>query len=837
MKKLLLLFFFLTQVGEAQNKRKIDSLSTLLKETKYDTTKSLVLVELGKSYGANAPDSMFAFSQRAFNLANKINFKFGIGASLHYMGLAKYYRGEYEISMEYYEQAVENRKKVKDKKGMADSFNNIALIYYQRSNYDKALYYNKAALNIREEINDTKGIALSMSNIAIIFQIQDNVDRAIYYHQKALAIRELIKDRVGIAETLNNISAIHSSQKEYDLSLKEKERALQINKELNNQQGIAVILNNMSDIYIIKKEYDKAISCLLESAKISEKIKYSSLLKDNFTNLSISYRIKKEYELSIDYALKSLEIAKSIKSVQGMVDAMEALYNTYKAQGNATEALKYFELAKQIQDSLFTLDKSKALSNLTSTMELERKEKELTLVQKDNELNRLNAESKQRQLEIAEKQAVADKLFALARQEKDKNKADSLQNLAQKAQLETDKLRAIEAKIQAENKNKTLQILKEKSEKEFQQRLNYFILATLLGVTLLAYFIYRGEQKERKSKEYLAIKNAEINQQKEEISVQAENLQLAYQQLQALEHFKEDMLGTIVHDLKNPLNAILHQEEEKKTRTYQIANQMLGLVLNILDIQKFESAHITLDLHSYRLLELTEKALGQVSFLMTDKNIRFQHQIDAHFVVQTDKELLVRVIVNLLTNAIKYTPSNGCIMIYTELASPTQVRYCVQDTGEGIPLEKQGSIFDRFSQVSAKDSGKVKSTGLGLSFCKMVVEAHENCTIAVQSEAGKGAIFCFTLPLVSQKPTEISIENTPTPHDDTAPISAEEIQLILPYIAKIKDMAIFQTSDVIEALSTISVDAPTQMLRWKTAVENAVYNYDEITFSQLKTLA
>ncbi len=112
--------------------------------------------------------------------------------------------------------------------------------------------------------------------------------------------------------------------------------------------------------------------------------------------------------------------------------------------------------------------------------------------------------------------------------------------------------------------------------------------------------------------------------------------------------------------------------------------------------------------------------------------------------VVADGDLLLRVIQNLLGNALKFTSSDGRIRLSIE---PDGNRVCVtvRDNGPGIPAEYQGRIFEKFGQIEARSNGKKYSTGLGLTFCKLAVEAHGG-SIGVESEVGKGSTFWFVLP-------------------------------------------------------------------------------------------
>jgi len=254
------------------------------------------------------------------------------------------------------------------------------------------------------------------------------------------------------------------------------------------------------------------------------------------------------------------------------------------------------------------------------------------------------------------------------------------------------------------------------------------------------------------------------------------------EKLLELDNFKEAMTGMIVHDLKNPLNAIIglssmNQDDELMQMVNTAGNQMLNLVLNILDVQKFENTEVKLNLSETPLLQITDEASKQVSLLIKQKKQKLKLLISPKIVVVTDQEIMVRVFVNMLTNAIKYTPNDGEITIKFEAAFHEQDEYIsnsmiqqrakenfngklplclisVNDTGQGIPEDKQHLVFEKFGQVEAKKSGGVRSTGLGMTFCKMVIEAHAG-NIWLTSEVGMGTTFFLTLPCLHLKPSDL----------------------------------------------------------------------------------
>ncbi len=242
----------------------------------------------------------------------------------------------------------------------------------------------------------------------------------------------------------------------------------------------------------------------------------------------------------------------------------------------------------------------------------------------------------------------------------------------------------------------------------------------------------------------------EINLQKEEILAQAEQLKSTNERLIELDYYKESLTQMIVHDLKSPLGVIcgmpdILKEGDDLSLIKDAGKQMLDLVTNILDVKKYESSEMKLNKTVFFIKKIVEEAIAHTHYLHFSKNIEFSIQIDSDLEIFADKEIIQRIVINLLSNAIKYSRRKGLIVIKAIHNSEGLTEISVKDTGIGIAPEMIERIFDKYVQAQAKKMGNIRSTGLGLTFCKLAVEAH-NGTIWAESEQDKGAIFIFTIP-------------------------------------------------------------------------------------------
>ncbi len=241
-----------------------------------------------------------------------------------------------------------------------------------------------------------------------------------------------------------------------------------------------------------------------------------------------------------------------------------------------------------------------------------------------------------------------------------------------------------------------------------------------------------------------------------------EELQESYQRLQELEKLRDDLTNMIVHDLRTPLTSVITgmQMLEMVSDLDETQREMVGIAISggetllsmindLLDVEKLESGSMQLDYSVLDAAALVAGAANQVASLCESKNLTLVRQIAADLPpFRGDENKLRRVLVNLLGNAIKFTPARGTLTVDVRSSENDQsLVFSVSDTGEGIPAEAFERIFEKFGQVESRQGGRMMSTGLGLTFCKLAVEAHGG-TIGVESVPGEGSTFCFTVPLV-----------------------------------------------------------------------------------------
>ncbi len=258
----------------------------------------------------------------------------------------------------------------------------------------------------------------------------------------------------------------------------------------------------------------------------------------------------------------------------------------------------------------------------------------------------------------------------------------------------------------------------------------------------------------------------------ERIRLQNEALIRTNRKLKELDKLKANFLSKAVHELRSPLTVIgctlelVREDLEKKgppelltqlDHAITFANNMANTVNEMLDINMIVSGKIKIDMKWDDIADVVRGAAEGTTFLVRKNGLRLEFDIpESRVEIDFSKNRIEQVMINLIGNAVKFTPPGGVIKV-SLVDEKERVVVSVSDTGIGIPPENLSSVFDEFFQVRKGDSKK--GAGLGLSICKKIIEAHKG-EIWVESEEGKGSTFFFSIPKreVSGRAVEAAVE-------------------------------------------------------------------------------
>lgn len=286
------------------------------------------------------------------------------------------------------------------------------------------------------------------------------------------------------------------------------------------------------------------------------------------------------------------------------------------------------------------------------------------------------------------------------------------------------------------------------------------VTASLKGREGVVVVIKDITERKRAEEEILQAKQAAefADEEKNKLLVQLnENLQ----KLKSMEALKDNLTNMVIHDMRNPLQVILSSaqllemfnkpmtNEKNRAKIKDIVSQaklLEAMINSLLDVSRLESRLLPLDKKVYDLVLLGKEAVEEIGPLAANDQIILEEPGYDSF-VECDHDIIKRVVVNLLANAIKFSAKGDKIHVGFS-RDDSFARLMLTDSGPGIAPEYHEKIFEKFWQVDSNKSKQMHSSGLGLTFCKLAIEAHGG-TIGVESELGKGAKFWFQIPVAA----------------------------------------------------------------------------------------
>jgi signal transduction histidine kinase len=233
-----------------------------------------------------------------------------------------------------------------------------------------------------------------------------------------------------------------------------------------------------------------------------------------------------------------------------------------------------------------------------------------------------------------------------------------------------------------------------------------------------------------------------------------------------VDRLQSEFLANISHEFRTPMNSILgytkmllkgsygylnEQQQKNLRKVYENAQHLMGLIDDLLNLSNLELGRMALQMAPVSVKKVTLSSLVSVEPLLVDRVLEVEHAIPSDLCpVLADEVRIKEVLINLLDNAIKFTPDHGRIMIEAAMVTPPgkdagRVEILVRDSGIGIPPEHHKTIFGQFFQLHEPKGSDYQGVGLGLYISRKLIELHGG-SILVQSEPGRGSTFSFRLP-------------------------------------------------------------------------------------------
>jgi serine phosphatase RsbU (regulator of sigma subunit)/Tfp pilus assembly protein PilF len=419
---------FLPHAALAQT-RSIDSLLALLQTPQKDTSKVTIYAALCRAYMVelNDMDKVKEYATKLYSVAKPISNKRGLAHGTFYRGLAEWNKGNYEVALANFRDAMllfhelgmtrseigcyinsgqiytamgqfqkartaitkglQLNQEINDKLIMQGGYISLGSIYSVEGNYAAAIDNHLKALKIAEERNDVVVATCANNNIGDVFYAQNRWDQALSYYEKALAGSEAIKETRMAGSIYTGIGNVYLKKKQYAKALTYHFKDLKLKTNDDDKQGIAYACSQIGLDYLSLHELQKALSYQLKSYNLFKQIKSKKGLIDASGGIGKVYEEKEEYSKALIYYNEMLEITKELDYREGVRDAYENLASVYRKLHIYDKSLVYTDLFHNEKDSLLNKDNFKQIAELNTRYETDKKEKEILLLTKDQQLN------------------------------------------------------------------------------------------------------------------------------------------------------------------------------------------------------------------------------------------------------------------------------------------------------------------------------------------------------------------------------------------------------------------------------------------------------------------
>jgi signal transduction histidine kinase/Flp pilus assembly protein TadD len=764
--------------------------------------KSDVLIELSKQYRYISTDSSKKVAKQALKLSQEIKYKEGECRAYSLMGSSFLLQEKDSLALHYYKKGLKIAEEENLDLDRASILSNMGAVYVNLDEYNKAISNFKEALEIDIKFNNLKGQASRLNNISTIYLMQNDYKNAVDYMFKGIELLKKEGDESGVGMIYNNVALVYQDQKEYDKSIRYLKKAEKIFLKEKQDRILQIIYTNLGDNYNEMGDKQKAIKYLQKAITYGNKTQNPCINQNSLYSLARIFVNMDKVDSAEIIAKQALLDNEECKSDDIIIPETNILLSEIMLKkGNLNDALGYASKAYEMlqEENVYKLEKSIAAKLIADIY------------------------TKQKNYERA---LYFTKIYY---QTQDSILNES--NIKEITKLESEHKFELEKQV-IDAKNKAEALILENKVREEKNLRNLFIIIGIVVLIFLVIF-YRLAIARKKANQELKEKNTLVLEQKKEI-------EKTHQELVELSEHKEFFTQMIAHDLKNPLNIInvfsaLPPSSQNTKFIKQASTQMYSLVNNMLDVRRFESTGLAIQKNEVNISEVVNEAILRSGLLLQTKSITTSTDIDESLVAKADWDLLTRVLENIVTNAAKYSSSGKAIKITALLNNETNtVELKVIDEGFGIEEEAIPLIFDKYWQVNPNNKSIAASTGLGLAFCKLVVEAHKG-TISVTSEIGKGTTFTIILP-------EAGLQTAGSKKERVEELNADEIlpkenlnnNIVLESIASLKALRVFKAGAISTALDSLDEFGVNKV--WKSKVLAAVFSGNQKEYDKLMAM-
>jgi len=353
-----------------------------------DTASVNRLLQLSKDYLNKNPDSTILLAQEAVTLAEKIGFGEGRAAALKNVGLGYYYQGKYLETLDHWTQSLKAFEELGDENGIANLLNNIGAVYADQGDDSKALDYSLRSLRISEKLGDKLRILSALNTVAnIYYNNKATWDKALNYLLRALPLCVELGDTEAQGVILENIGEIYFYRDDNAKALQYYQEAIDV---LGNSVNSAFAYNGIGKIYLKSGDYEQALRYHRRAYDMAEKLDAKLHMLRSLQGIANVYLSRKNYALALDYFGRAEKLAQELQSYPNLKDLYMEMARTYEQAGDFRNAYVYQSRLDEVKDTLFNEITAKKLGTLQLEFDMEKKQSQINLLTKDNDLKALN---------------------------------------------------------------------------------------------------------------------------------------------------------------------------------------------------------------------------------------------------------------------------------------------------------------------------------------------------------------------------------------------------------------------------------------------------------------
>lgn len=343
--------------------------------------------------------------ERSLNIRQDINDQLGVAASLNNLGMVYKNQGDLDRALAYYQNAFKIFEQQNDKVGIANALNNIGIIHRSSGNTERALEVFMKALKVFETTGNKVGEANTLNNIGNIYFQQEKYDEALSFYENSYSISESVGDINSMAGKLSNIGGVHLARGDKQKAMESAEKALDLQERIGDEQGQISTLNNIGAYYLEEKNYDLALGNFLKAEKLEKRTGDRTYSAITLSSIGQVYQQQGQHKKALEYLKRAMKDAQDAGNADAMLKAYSSLGETYAALGDYKMSYDSEQRRKLLQDSLDRTTSARDLAEMQAKFETERKQREIELLNKENEVN---------QLQLTKQRMVRNLILALA---------------------------------------------------------------------------------------------------------------------------------------------------------------------------------------------------------------------------------------------------------------------------------------------------------------------------------------------------------------------------------------------------------------------------------------